>query len=82
MERTSNAFRSYQQVSLKEDKKMKITFEPGKFYTTTTTKSGKTAFVYQNCTNIRRPLYSLKVDGKTIFARGSLNRVQQTLEQM
>lgn len=61
---------------------MKITFEPGKFYTTATTKTGKSAVICQNCTNIKKPLYSLKVNGKPVFARGSLDRVQQALEQM
>lgn len=49
---------------------------------TTTTKTGKDAYVYENDVNINRKYYQLIVGGKTIFTRGSLNKVFEKLEQL
>lgn len=48
----------------------------------TTTKSGKEAVVYQNDMNIMKVYFQLVVDGKTVFNRGSLNRVYEKLNEM
>lgn len=48
----------------------------------TTTKSGKDARVIENSMNIRRKLYQLVVDGKTVFSRGTIGKVYEKLETL
>lgn len=62
---------------------MKQTLEFNEFgVAVTTTKSGKEAVVYQNDMNIMKVYFQLVVDGRTVFNRGSLEKVLQKLEQM
>ena len=44
------------------------------------TESGKDAIVYKNEFNIGRQLYQLVVEGKTVFARGSMDTVIRYLK--
>lgn len=44
------------------------------------TTSGHDAFIHQNDRNIRKPYYSLTIMGKTIFTRGSLQKVLEALK--
>lgn len=48
----------------------------------TRTATGKDAYVDRNSMNIRRPLYSLRVDGKTLFTRGTIDKVFEYLARM
>lgn len=59
-----------------------LVFENGKHWTRTTTKSGRPATVYENDRNIRRPMYQLVIDGKTVFTRGTMAKVLEKLETM
>lgn len=61
---------------------MKIVFENGKSYAKTETASGKAAIVYKNDTNIRRQLYQLTIDGKTVFTRGTMEKVIEKLLEL
>lgn len=47
---------------------------------TTTTKSGKTANIYENDRNICQIMYQVIIDGKTVCTRCGLAHVQKLLE--
>ena len=44
------------------------------------TASGSDAFIHKNDRNIRKPYYSLTIMGKTIFTRGSIEKVLEVLK--
>ena len=54
-----------------------LTFDGG--LAKTTTRSGKAALVQENERNINRPYYSLDIEGKTVFTRGTIGKVFQVL---
>lgn len=46
------------------------------------TASGKNAHIYINDTNINKPYFQLMVEGKTIFTRGSIDKVLKKLADL
>lgn len=48
----------------------------------TETITGKIATIEQNNMNIYRPLYALRVDGKTVFTRGTISTVFNKINQL
>ena len=48
----------------------------------TETITGKRAIIEQNNMNIYRPLYALRVDGKTVFTRGTISTVFNKINQL
>lgn len=59
-----------------------LVFDEYGLYAVTTTASGKRAVVCRNETNIRKVLYSLVVDGKTVFSRGTIETVFRKLAEL
>ncbi|RHS14922.1 hypothetical protein DWV84_14285 [Blautia sp. AF13-16] len=48
----------------------------------TKTSTGKEALIIQNDTNINKPYFQLIIEGKTIFSRGSINKVLEKLDSL
>ena len=59
-----------------------IVFEEGRFYAITVTASGKRATVFKNDRPSKTQYYQLLVDGKTVFNRGTIAKVYETLARM
>ena len=68
--------------AMNREQEKNLVFEAGKSYAPTTTASGKRAVVYKNDRNLHRQLYQLTVEGKTVFARGTIEKVFETLKAM